>query len=376
MTVDGGGQIISASGGYNCKGTPCTYDVPEEGFSEALSAVADDGYVFTGWEGWGPCKGDAMLSCTLNIDPPFAVLEGDIGLIAHFHATRADGAYQSGISLSGSIQNPAWSPDDGALLFTRFVNGYNIEPADLFILDLENNTTRTLVSDGSANISLPGAVWHADRQEIVFSSSRGQHDEIFVIEDGGTSGDEYQVTDRENKVAYEPSFSPDGEWVVFESHPLDVEENGVITKYKTDGSGQYLALTGENDDCRQPNWSPQGNQILYQKLSDNAWNLWVMDSDGSNHRKVTSGTGDKTDAAFSPDGQWIVYSSDENELEFANIFIIPLTGGSSIRVTNYDGYDEAPSWSHNGQKIAFESYHGEPDDSTGTTIWIIDVPEH
>jgi Tol biopolymer transport system component len=43
-----------------------------------------------------------------------------------------------------------------------------------------------------------------------------------------------------------------------------------------------------------------------------------MNDDGKNHRKVTKGNGDKTDAAFSPDGQWIVYHSNEGDIDFTN----------------------------------------------------------
>ena len=103
--------------------------------------------------------------------------------------------------------------------------------------------------------------------------------------------------------------------------------------------------------------------------------MWVMNADGTNHRKITSGAGDKTDASFSPDGQWIVYSSDEEGNESANLFIIPVSGGNPIRVTHYDGYDGAPSWSPDGNKIAFESYAGDPEGSGGTTLWVIDVPQ-
>lgn len=292
----------------------------------------------------------------------------------NFH--RDDEAYKVNISESGSLQNPAWSPDSTSILFTRFRNGYNEEPADLFIIDLVNNSTKTLVSDGSGNINLPGSVWNSITHKIVFSSSREPHDEIFIIDENGNPGDEIKITDREDKVAYEPSFSPDGQWVVFESHKLDVEGNGIITKYKIDGTESYQSLTDIDDDCRQPNWSPAGNLILYQKFADGQWDIWVMNTNGTNHTKVTSGAGDKTDASFSPDGQWIVYSSDEGELEFANLFIIPVSEGNSMRVTYHDGYDGAPSWSPDGNKIAFESCSGDPDGSVGTTIWIIDVPEH
>jgi TolB protein len=136
----------------------------------------------------------------------------------------------------------------------------------------------------------------------------------------------------------------------------------------------YQNLTNPDQDSRQPNWSPAGDMILYQKYSHGQWDIWTMKSDGTNHQMVTSGPGDKTDASFSPDGEWIVYSSDQSGLELANLFIISAAGGIAIRVTHYEGYDGAPSWSPDEKKITFESYRGDPDNAPGTTLWIIDVP--
>jgi TolB protein len=276
--------------------------------------------------------------------------------------------------VEGSLQNPQWSPDSNSLLFTRFRDGYNIEPADLVVVDLTSSNIRVLISDGSGNVNLPGSSWNPHTRKIVFSSSREPHDEIYLVDDYGSSGDEVKITDRASMVAYEPSLSPDGQWIVFESHKLNVEDNGIIVKYKIDGTMPYQNLTDPNADCRQPNWSPGGDKVLYQKFRAGQWDIWIMSSDGANHQKVTSGPGDKTDASFSPDGQWIVYSSDEFGVEFANLFITSALGGNAIRLTHYDGYDGAPSWSPDGNKIAFESHPGDPDNSPGTTLWIIDVP--
>ena len=287
---------------------------------------------------------------------------------------RTDGALQMNIAVSGSMQNPAWSPNGNSLLFTRFRNGYNMDPADLFVIDIGTNAIRTLVSDGSGNINLPGSSWNSLTKNITFSSSREPHDEIYLIHDHGSPGDGVKITARANMVAYEPSLSPDGQWVVFESHKLDVIDNGIIVKYRVDGTFPYQNLTGSIEDCRQPNWSPTGGKILYQKFANGQWDIWIMNIDGTNRRKITSGAGDKTDASFSPDGKWVVYSSDESGLEFANLFVIPTSGGNAIRVTRYAGYDGAPSWSPDGRKIAFESYPGDPDNSSGTLLWVIDVP--
>lgn len=287
---------------------------------------------------------------------------------------RDDGSYKADIPLDGSLQNPAFSPDGNAIVFTRFRNGYNEEPADIFIFNLEDKKLDTLVMNGNCNVNLPGACWNPANHNIVFSSSRDPHDEIFTINENGNPGDEIKVTERQNFMAYEPSFSPDGQWIVFESHPVDVEEEGVIMRHRIDESITYQALTDASDDCRQPNWSPSNNYILFQKLENQQWDIWIMNIDGSNKEKVTTSIGDDTDACFTNDGNFIIFSAD-GDLEFANIYKIPVNGGTPIRITNYEGYDGAPSISAEGTKLAFESCEGNPDGSDGTSIWILNITD-
>lgn len=183
-------------------------------------------------------------------------------------------------------------------------------------------------------------------------------------------GDELKMTNRPDSVAYEPSFSPDGQWTVFESHLLDEEGHGIITTKRLNCICPYDNLTAQGDDCRQPNWSPSGDKILYQQKQNNIWNIWIMNTDGTEKVQVTNGLGSCTDASFSEDGQSIVFSTDF-ESDIANIYKVGIDGGNATRLTNFTGYDGAVSVF--GNKLIFESSDGEPDDSDGTRIVMLEL---
>jgi Tol biopolymer transport system component len=114
---------------------------------------------------------------------------------------RHDGATPLTIVLDGSLQNGAWSPDASALVLTRFRDGYNEGPADIYTYSVETQALHLLVSDGSANVNLPGSSWNRVANAIVFSSSRGLHDEIYVIGDAGLPGDEAAITSQDSHIS-------------------------------------------------------------------------------------------------------------------------------------------------------------------------------
>jgi TolB protein len=294
---------------------------------------------------------------------------------------RADGALRiSDPSSDASDQNPAFSPDGSRLVFSRFENGYNIGPASLWLLDLANGqTTRLTPVEDQDNVNLPGSTWNPATNRIVLASDRGESDDLWRIAPDGT--DFTSITFHEGPPWYiEPSWSSDGEWVVFEAdnNLPDDEQQGSIWKVRNDGS-ELTQLTdgpGNGSDDRQPNWSPQGDRILFQRHTPGSenWDIFTIAPDGSDLQQITTAPSSDTDASWSPDDAWIVYSSDDGGLVVPNILIIPANGGSPIRVSQDNiNQDGAPSWSPDGQWIAFESHSGEDEDDP-SALWLIAVP--
>ena len=280
-----------------------------------------------------------------------------------------------------SAQNPAFSPDGHTILFTLFHKGYNAGPAGLYFLSVnEHRRTLWMEDPDQDNVNSTGASWNAVTGRITFASDRSGAEQIWMALFDGS--DLTRVTHSAELPPYllEPSIAPDGQWIVFEAAqdlPND-QLQGSLWKVRSDGS-RVMQLTdgpsGGTDD-RQPNWSPVGDRILFQRRApgrDN-WSLWTIASDGTDIRQVSLDLSGATDASWSPDGRWIVYSSDAGQLPAPNLFVISTAGGEPIRLTHDARHgDGAASWSPDGKWIAFEAYSFAGQESPAS-LWRIAVP--
>jgi len=152
---------------------------------------------------------------------------------------------------------------------------------------------------------------------------------------------------------------------------------GRIGKVRANGSELTWLTFDPAFDDRQPNWSPTGERILFQRrsLPDGQWDVYTMDPDDNQLQNITSNPTSDTDASWSPDGKWIVCSSDYGDLPLPNLFAFPLSDSQPIRITSSSTHqDGAPSWSPDGRWIAFESFSISSVNSPAS-LWRISVPE-
>jgi TolB protein len=288
--------------------------------------------------------------------------------------TRADGAARIPVAgLAGSLQNPCFSPDSTRIALTRWPRRYNEGTASVHVADLASGALLARISPGGGTaVNLPGSCWNAQTDRIVFSLERDDPDWPFSA---APDGEELERLARlPGKVAIEPSFSPEGARIAFEVSKYDADSNGAIYVAGVDGTGVRRITRGADD--RQPNWSPAGDRIVFQRRRGDVWDAWTVRPDGTDLRNVTrTRRFSETDISWAPDGRRIVFSSDEFRGQIAALGVMTVGSRTRERLTRARGwYDGAPSWSPDGTTIAFEARRGEPDGSRGTQLYRIAAP--
>jgi TolB protein len=199
---------------------------------------------------------------------------------------------------------------------------------------------------------------------------------------------------------FEPTWSRDGSRIAFtrsrsvtsESSEAIVDDLHVV---RPDGTERRLVARNASG----PSWSPDGEQIVFMRdvcgasaclQVDNPNDLFVVDVESGDERRLTANESFEGDPSWSPDGDWIAFASDEGlslirpdgtdrraltrqwvhwgpnwspdgkQIAFADIvdiYVVDVDGGRPRRLTDNEGPDFGPAWSPDGTMIAYMSNH-------------------
>jgi len=157
----------------------------------------------------------------------------------------------------------------------------------------------------------------------------------------------------EDSTEYWPIWTPDGTQITFAS-----DRSGVFAPYwiPADGSGPAKRLS-TLEGAHPSSWSPDG-QVLACVLVDDPVNndIWMLPLEGEPRPFIESPFAEGW-PAFSPDGRWLAYASDQSG-QF-EVYVTPYPGpGPRVQISNDGGI--APVWSPNGGELFYRGSMGHP----------------
>lgn len=220
---------------------------------------------------------------------------------------------------------------------------------ELFLMDYDGHNQRRI----SGHKSTSGySDWSPTGDAIAYMSYFSGTPGIYYVD--LASGNKVPVY-REGVLNISPSFSPDGKRIAFASAGPDSN----IDIYVCDRiCRQPQRLTTSNAIDTNPAFSPDGKQIAFTSSRSGKPQIFLMDADGQNVRRLSFEGEYNEGASWRPDGQQIAYATRRgNRFDIAVTNLVDLQ--TRVLTSGTDASYEEPCFAPDGQRIAFTSRRGK-----------------
>lgn len=154
-----------------------------------------------------------------------------------------------------------------------------------------------------------------------------------------------------------PAWSPDRSRIAFSRYSSSTGTHDLYVM-NADGSDMRRVLDRDTEDLR-PRWSPDGTRLVFESVvrssgSVDPQDLYVVNLDGTGLRRLTSGAEIEDQASWSPDGTRILFRTHRNGV-WSLYTIRP--DGTDERPVRADAMPAAdPAWSPDGRRIVFRGF--------------------
>ncbi len=196
-----------------------------------------------------------------------------------------------------------------------------------------------------------------------------------------------------------PAISPDGNWIIYSVATADEktdEYHSRLWRVGFDGKERTQLLYTPDTGSSSPEWFPDGKSIAFLRYQESAdedeeedpTQVWIMTADGGQLRQVTHFPSGVNDFVISPDGtQLAVIALDpkyppntkrplnpppfvtdrylfKNDSQgwlgsrYTHLYVVDIASGKATQITHGEHDEYSPSWSPDGQRIAYVSRRG------------------
>ncbi len=270
---------------------------------------------------------------------------------------------------------PSWSPTGNMIAFW---SGIENEYGQIWTINSDGTGSKQ-ITDAPKGINNDDPSWSPDGKWVLFGTNRGRRAELWVMAADGSS--QRRVSDLDaspfpGRASWQPvPPTPFTGRIAFPTR----DERGVAQIVVVEKPGEKpRAITTGPEACWFPAYSPDGKRMLFAREVKGVHQLWVMNPDGSEARKLVDSNGSSLAGSWSPDGKRIVYAAKDRGAmgdgrpEGLKIWIADADGSNPKRLTDASEAmidENVPRWSPDGKQVVFTSNRRE----WGYEIWVAEV---
>ena len=285
------------------------------------------------------------------------------------YAVKADGSGKTNLTDDGAARkdvSPELSRDGSAIVFVR----HPAQGGTRLMVAKANGTGLMDVTPNKAGLvgTIAEPSWSPDGNQIVFASNVDGNYELYVL-DLRTMATAQLTRTLAPVQNLDPAWSPTGKAIAFSRSGLAVT-SGAASLYQlrldsTTGPARLTKTTGIDGDV-DPVYSPNGRQIAFSSDRIGNDDIFLLDLGSFTVTKMT-GTKDRdVQPSFAPDGSAFVYVSDRSgatELWAQSLMTLTPGVSTAVQLTSDGASKSHPSW---GPEVAAQPVPVSPPAATAT----------
>jgi TolB protein len=292
---------------------------------------------------------------------PGAPSEMQVQNYANAPASAAFVAYGSIGVTNGKLVVSGYLYDAKNLQYPQvFARQYNQDPSEDSARQIAHQFADEII------LRLGGGIAGIAETKIFYVKILGKDSkEIWMMDYDGAN--QHAVTHL-GSISISPRVSPDNSRLAFAT----LGKYGFQLKMYSLLLGRYVNFPSGSSSAESPAWAPSGNELAYAAAPEGSFDIWVADSNGNLGRRITNFHRGTASPTYNPKtGAQIAFISDRTGLP--QLYIMN-SDGSGVQLMTDTGYASSPSWSPDGQFIAFawDRKYG-PGAPGGQDIYIINV---